>query len=50
MIEVFAGWHHSEKMELILYLLGTNYYSEKKYNIEAGLKYNIKFRFRGPIP
>jgi hypothetical protein len=44
------GWHHSEKVELALYLLGTSHNSEKNYNIETGLKYNIKFRFRGPIP
>lgn len=43
MTEVFAGWNHSEKMELTVYLLGASHYSEKKHSIEAVLIYNIKF-------
>ena len=31
-------WHHNDKTDLRLYLLGTNRNSKKKQNIEAGLK------------
>jgi hypothetical protein len=31
-------WHHNDKTDLRLYLLGTNRISKKKQNIEAGLK------------
>jgi hypothetical protein len=31
-------WHHNDKTDMRLYLLGTNRNSKKKQNIEAGLK------------
>ena len=38
MIKGLYDWHHNDKTDLKLYLLGTNRNSKKKQNIKAGLK------------